>query len=114
MVSADAVLGVWECGLTIVRANAERATKTRTATVMDWGYAPGAEWQMDALLRGACARLASAGVDDLAIFTSPPSRGRDLLAGLARSVERFRVNTTWGARPTVDATHGIYVDPIYF
>ena len=100
-------------GLSIVRTSAQGTTKTRTATVMDWGFAPGNESQMEALLRGACTKLAFAGVDDLVIFSSPPSRGRGLLAGLARIVEPFRVFTA-GVEPTADATSGVYVNPTYF
>lgn len=113
VLSEHAMLGVWDSGLRIVRKTASSTTAARTATALDWGYEPGAEDEMQALVRSACASLASLGVDDLLIFTSPPSRGRNPLAGLARAIEPFRVSTL-GVPPCADATAGIYVDPIYF
>jgi GNAT superfamily N-acetyltransferase len=111
--SKRAVLGVWDSGLRIVRVAASGTTTTRTASVLDWGFAPGAEAEMEALLRSACSTLATAGVDDLTIFTSPPSRGRSLLADLARAVRICRVSTA-GIRPRSPETTGTYVDPVYF
>ena len=113
MLSDRAVLGIWDNGLRIVRTSAFSTRAARTATVLDWGFEPGAEAELEALLRGACAALAAHGVDDLAIFSSPPSPGHDLLVGLARSVERFRV-ATGGIMPSRDATCGVYADPVYF
>jgi hypothetical protein len=113
MLSEGAALGVWDSGLRIVRASADGTKGTRTATVMDWGFEPAAEAQMEALLRGTCARLATEGVDDLVIFSSPASRGRSLLVGHARLIEPFRVFTA-GAKPTRNGTDGTYVDPVYF
>ena len=111
--SKHAVLGTWDSGLRIIRTDASGTTETRTATALDWGFEPGAEDEMGALLRTACATLAGTGVDDLVVFSSPPSPGRDLLVGLARIVERFRVGTG-GRQPTTGTANGIYVDPIYF
>ena len=111
--SKRAVLGVWDSGLRIVRTDASGTTTNRTATVLDWGFEQGADAEMEGLLRGVCATLAARGVDDLVIFSSPPSRGRALLVRLARTVERFRVGTG-GIQPLRDSTNGIYVDPIYF
>jgi hypothetical protein len=113
ILSERAVLGVLDSGLRIVRADDSGSTVTRTATALDWGFAPGAEIEMEALLRAACTNLAAAGVDDLVVFSSPPSRGRDLLAGLARAVEGFRVGTG-GLQPRTASTSGVYVDPVYF
>ncbi|MEO8458066.1 MAG: hypothetical protein ABI559_09660 [Chloroflexota bacterium] len=113
MISENAVLGVWDSRLRIVRAGASGTTETRTATALDWGFTSGAEAEMEALLRAACSSLTERGVDDLVIFSSPPSLGRDLLVRLARTVERFRV-ATGGAQPSSDSTNGIYVDPVYF
>lgn len=113
MLSEQAVLGVWDSGLRIVRVDASGTATTRTATALDWGFAPGADAEMEALLRSACSTLAAAGVDDLTIFTSPPSRGRSLLADLARAVRVCRV-TTAGVWPRAPETTGIHVDPVYF
>lgn len=113
VLSDRALLGVWDSGLRIVRTEASGSTATRTATALDWGFAPGAEDEMEALLRYACATLAAAGVDDLVLFSSPPSPGRDLLVRLARTIEPFRLGTG-GIQPRRDATNGIYVDPVYF
>ena len=113
ILSGCAVLGVWDSGLRMVRKDAGGSVETRTATVLDWGFEPGAEAEMESLIRSACSTLASAGVDDLVTFSSPPSRGRVLLAGLARSVEPFLVRTG-GLMPRDDARNGVYVDPIYF
>ena len=112
MMSEHAVLGVWDSGLRIVRVDASGTSESRTATVLDWGFTAGAEAEMKALLRAACSSLAEAGVDDLVIFSSPPSPGRDILVKLARTVERFFVAT--GPRPSSDSTNGVYVDPVYF
>lgn len=113
MLSERAVLGIWDSGLSIVRMSGSGTRAARTATVLDWGFEPGGEGELEALIRSACAELGALGVDDLAIFSSPPSPGRDLLVGLARSVERFRVGTG-GVMPSRDTTCGVYVDPIYF
>ncbi len=112
-IAERAVLGVWDSGLRIIRSDGAGSTERRSATVLDYGFEPEAEADLEALLRSACSSLQTAGVDDLVIFTSPASRGRDLLARLARSVESFRVQSG-GPMPTRDATRGTYVDPVYF
>ncbi len=111
--SERAVLGVWDSGLRIVRVDSSGTATTRAATVLDWGFAPGAEAELEALLRSACSTLAEAGVDDLTIFTSPPSPGRSLFADLARAVRVCRVSTG-GPRPRAPEITGTYVDPVYF
>jgi len=113
MLTERAVLGVWDGGVRVARTDASGTQSSRTATALDWGFEPGAAAELEALIRSVCASLAAKGTDDLAVFSSPPSPGRDLLVGLAQRVERFRVGTG-GIAPSRDAIDGIHVDPIYF
>jgi GNAT superfamily N-acetyltransferase len=111
-----ALAGVWPAGdsLRVVSETGGVRTESVRGVVLDYGFAPGAEGELESLLRAWCGWIGQRGMDALSIFTSPLSPGVELLRSLARDVETFDM---WGPRvvdPVSTAEHGLYVDPIYF
>lgn len=77
-----AVVGVWPAGnalRSITETNGARKV-TVPAVALDYAFAPGAEAELEALLRAWCASLALRGMDALMIYTSPASPGTERLA----------------------------------
>jgi hypothetical protein len=111
-----AVVGVWPAGVAL-RTVAEIGgvqTVSLPAVVMDYAFAPGAEAELEALLRAWCGALAVKGIDTLILYTSPASPGSALINGLARATGDF---FTWtpGIHPPEDASRrGLYTDAAYF
>ena len=62
---------------------------SRSGVVLDYAFAPGAEAELEALLRAWCGRAGRRGFDTLVIYTSPASPGAALLERLGRATERF-------------------------
>ena len=110
------VVGVWPAGESIKVVINFKGTRieSRRGLVLDYGFMPGAEDELEGVLRAWCARLAESGLDTLAMFTSPASPGSELLCLLASHVEPFNVWTPGIPEPPGSAERGIYVDPIYF
>jgi hypothetical protein len=108
-----AVVGVWPAGMRIVREDRDGREETIRALVLDYGFAPGAEGELIALLRAWCAELADRGMSHASVFTSPGGAGRAALHGLAARVEPFTVNIGLPEPPDVE-TRGVYVDHLYF
>jgi hypothetical protein len=81
---------------------------------MDYAFAPGAEAELEALLRAWCGRLAGEGFDSLVIYSSPASPGADMLARLGGGAERFFMWTPGIAVPDGAEARGLYVDAAYF
>jgi hypothetical protein len=111
-----AVVGVWPAGTglkTISETNGAR-TVTVPAVALDYAFAPGAEAELEALLRAWCAWLAPRGIDTLVIYTSPASVGTARLCGLARSVGAFFTWTPGIRVPPGAEARGLYVDAVYF
>ncbi len=114
--SERTVAGVWPAGESIrviIESNGRRA-ESRRGLVLDYGFLPGAEDELEALLRGWCGWLAGRGLDTLSIFTSALSPGYDRLRGLASEVEAFDFWTPGIAVPPGASERGLYVDQVYF
>lgn len=111
-----AVVGVWPAGDTvrfIIESKANRI-ESRRGLALDWGFAPGAEDEFEALLRAQCGWLANRGLDRLSVFTSEASAGYECVRALASELERYVVISFGISEPPGAATRGLYVDPIYF
>jgi hypothetical protein len=111
-----ALVGVWPAGAALrsVTETSGAQTVTVPAVVMDYAFAPGAEAELEALLRARCGALAAQGIDTLVIYTSPASPGSALITGLGRSIGDF---FTWtpGIHPPANAGDlGLYTDAAYF
>jgi hypothetical protein len=111
-----AVVGVWPAGDTvrfIIESKGSRV-ESRRGLALDWGFLPGAEDEFEALLRAQCGWLASRGLDRLSVFTSEASAGYERVRAMASELERYVVISFGIPEPPGAATHGLYVDPIYF
>jgi hypothetical protein len=111
-----AMVGVWPAGDTIryVIESRGRRTESRRGLVADYGFLPGAEAELESLLRAWCGWLAERGADTLSIFTSEKSPGYAMLCGLAREVESFRTFMPGLPEPPGASERGLYTDAIYF
>ena len=110
------LVGVWPAGnaLRSVTETAGRQTVTVPAVVMDYAFEPGAEAELEALLRAWCGALAPQGIDTLVIYTSPASPGAALINGLARDKFEFFTWTPGIKVPAGAAERGLYTDAAYF
>lgn len=111
-----AVVGVWAFG-NALRAITEVGgvrTVSRSGAVLDYAFEPGAEDELEALLRAWCGRLAAGGFDTLVIYSSPASPGAHRLERLGRDTERFFMWTPGIAVPEGAQNRGLYVDAVYF
>ena len=82
--------------------------------VLDHGCEPGAEAELEALLRVAARRSGSAGMTDLSIFTSTGTRTFGWLPALGAEIEQYELSTPYTPEPSGAADRGLYVDQIYF
>lgn len=85
----------------------------RRAIAADWGVEPGREDDLDRLVRGVCALVAERGTNHLAVFSSPPTPGWDVLSALAASRDDFDLWTPPLA-PLPSTERGTYVDALAF
>ena len=111
-----AVVGVWPAGdaLRVIAQAPNGRTESRRGLVLDYGFLPGAEDQLEALLRAWCATLVGDRIDTLSIFTSEPSPGSARICALGAEIERFNMWTPGIAEGRHSTECGLYVDPIYF
>ena len=111
-----AAVGVWPAGRALRLVTQRRGERgvSEPGVVMDYGFEPGAEAALEALLRAWCGWLADRGMDRLSIFTSPASHGWELITALASEVEAFNMWTPGIDVPPNGGQKGLYVDPIYF
>jgi hypothetical protein len=91
-----------------------RRTVSRRAMVLDYGFMPGAENELESLLRAWCAELAALTIDTLSIFTSAPSAGSARISSLGYEVESFNMWSPGIAEGRDALQNGLYVDAIYF
>jgi hypothetical protein len=72
-----AVVGVWPAGdsLKVVTESKHDRTESRRGLVLDYGFLPGAEDELEALLRAWCTRLTEEKIDTLSMFN--PNLQRD-------------------------------------
>jgi hypothetical protein len=110
----DAVVGIWDCGLRIHRDGPDGERVETEAIVLDYGFAPGCDDQLHALLRSAATALTDRGVTNLGIFTSVGSAGREMLMTLPAELDRCVFLWWKPAEPADVAERGLYVDPVYF
>ena len=120
LLSERAVVGVWNAGRIHTRRTlAEDGTVAKEARtvrgiVLDHGCEPGAEAELEALLRVAARRSGSAGMTDLSIFTSTGTRTFGWLPALGAEIEQYELSTPYTPEPSGAADRGLYVDQIYF
>jgi hypothetical protein len=114
--SDGALVGAWAFGnaLRMITEVGGERTVSRSGVVLDYAFAPGAESELEALLRAWCGRLAGEGFDTLVIYSSPASPGAALLAQLGRDTERFFMWTPGIEVPPGAEHRGLYVDAAYF
>ena len=65
-----AALGVWHAGDRHVSAWKGAQREARRALVLDYGFIPGGESELEALLRDTCRRCLEQGIEERALFTS--------------------------------------------
>jgi hypothetical protein len=108
-----AVAGVWPAGLRVVREEDGQRTETVRASVLDHGSLPGAEDELESLLRAWCGWLAERGTSELAIYTSEGSPNYGVCSALASQIDayHFRMGVP---EPEGAAQRGLYVDAVYF
>ena len=111
-----AVVGVWPAGnaMRLVTETPAARTVSVSAVTLDYAFESGGEAEFETLLRAWCGELARAGMDTLAIFTSPGSHGTELLGRLARAVEGYFMWTPGIEVPKDAAARGLYTDAVYF
>jgi len=113
LLEEDALLGIWDEGVTIVTERPAGREVERSALALDYSVRPGREDRLRALIGAACGRLVATGITHLVFFTSPGAALRDTVLGLASRVERFR-RFLRVPEPADTASRGVYVDPVYF
>jgi hypothetical protein len=111
-----AVVGLWPAGesIRLLLRSHGREVASRRGLVLDYGFEPGREGALEALLRAWCAWLTERQLDTLSIFTSESSPGYDSLVRLASKVDAFDLWTPGMAEPTGAGERGLYVDQVYF
>lgn len=114
--TGHAVVGVWPEGewiSTRVISPGGESRESRGAAVLDFGYEPGGEHELLALLGAWCSWLEARGMSSLSLFSSPGARHWSLLNPLGE-LRRFDFWTPAIPAPEPAAGHGVYVDHIYF
>lgn len=113
--SDRAAVGVWPAGesIRLISESGGVQSVSRRGLVLDYGFLPGAEDELEGLLRAWCAWLAERELDTLSIFTSAPSPGCSRIRPLARELEAFDV-FPGAPEPEGAAQRGLYVDHVYF
>ncbi len=116
LITDSALVGVWPAGAALrsVTETSGVRTVTMPAVVMDYAFAPGAETELEALLRAWCGTLAPTGIDTLVIYTSPASPGTGLINGLGRATGEFFTWTPGIKVPDGAGQRGLYTDAAYF
>jgi len=112
-----AVVGVWLQGeriVSILRRFDGTVVERRGAAVLDYGCLPGAEDELEALLRAWAGALAARRFASLSLFTWPGAPLEPLLRALADGVEAFDFWTPQVPVPDDAWERGVYVDPVYF
>ena len=114
--SERAVVGTWAFGnaLRAITESGGQRTVSRSGVVLDYAFEPGAEDELEALLRAWCSRLSAEGFDTLVIYSSPASPGAARLQRLGRDTEKFFMWTPGIAVPEGAESRGLYVDAVYF
>ncbi|HUQ39605.1 MAG TPA: GNAT family N-acetyltransferase [Acidimicrobiales bacterium] len=115
LVGDGAAVGVRSTGQRLVFREAGRTVHDATeGLILDIACAPGAQRELERLLRAAVTRANHAGIEDLSVFTHPASPTRAVLVGLHDDVMAFDMWTPTLEEPPDAAAHGVHVDPVYF
>ncbi len=112
-----AVAGLWfEADWVTVRVRlADGSEKvSRGAALLDHGCAPGAEAELEALMRGWCGDVARRGWDAVTAFSSPRAHAWPVISGLTDDFAAFDFWTPSLPEPEGAAERGLYVDHVYF
>ena len=111
-----AVVGVWPAGQALrnVTETGGSQTVSMPGVVMDYAFTPGAEAELEALLRAWCGALAPTGLDTLVIYTSPASPGSAPINGLGRATGDFFTWTPGIPVPQGAGQRGLYTDAAHF
>lgn len=110
-VTDDAVVGAWDCDLTVRLVAGERVEEQRWATVLDWGTTDPSGASLLRTMVGACESLADDGATHLALFASPSHPLFAALSARAVSVQTFH---HYCSVPEPPGARGVHVDPIWF
>ncbi|MBI5948259.1 MAG: GNAT family N-acetyltransferase [Chloroflexi bacterium] len=116
-IADGAVAGVWPEGESIATRFTDpegNVSVSRTGAVLDFGFLPGAEHELVALLRAWCAWLFERGMTELSLFTSAGTRSWATVSGLGGECRLFDFWTPQLPEPEGAAGRGLYVDHIYF
>ena len=113
-ITEAAVVGAWLCGERRRVEKDRRVREAKRGLVLDFAFDGDAGLvDLEHLLRRVCAEAREAGLDQLSVFSSPPSPGAARIQQLAEEVVAYEF--AFGEpEPTDLATRGAYVDPIYF
>ena len=113
-VSDAAVVGAWLCGECRRIEKDGRARENSRGLVLDFGFdgRVGLD-ELERLLRHTCAAARDAGMDQLSIFSSPPSPGAAHIRELAEDVVSYEFAFGEPEPPDLDE-RGAFVDPFYF
>ena len=113
LIGDGAVLGVWPAHLRVTTERDGEVGRAVRGVALDHGFVPGAEAELERLLRAWCARLVALGHAELAFITGEGSHAQELITGLARHVDpySFRMSVQ---EPEGTRERGLYVDAIYF
>ena len=107
-----AVAGFWDKGATTQAIHSDAATgeetRSRTAVVTDWGWAPGHEGAFAGVLRSLASDARALGRDGLAICEPSPGMLQD--PGLARREVSVSLYTPAMDPPDATSIRGIYAD----
>jgi hypothetical protein len=113
LVGERSALGIWPAGLGVRREAEGMVSNDVRAMVLDYGYEPGAEDELIALIRAACTALRARGTTELSIFSSAPSRAFPALLPIAKRIEPYMVKCAATPGPNLER-RGVYIDQLYF
>ncbi len=110
--TANAALGVWAADWLVTHTVHDRQVVARRAIVLDYGVREGAEDELINLISATCHQLATDGITELSLFTTPGDRVQAGLLDLAKETEPYRLIMPVPDSPDL-SVHGIYVDQVY-
>lgn len=113
LLGESAVVGVWPSGLRVITEDGDERREAVRASVLDFGFLPGAEDELEKLIRSWCSKLVELGTTELSFITSESSPGHALLMSLAFQTDAFDYKMSI-PEPEGAATKGLYIDPVYF
>jgi len=113
LIGDGAVLGVWPAGLKVTTEHDGAVGTAVRGVVLDHGFVPGAEDELERLLRAWCAHLVDLGHTEVTFITSEGSPAHPIVTSLARHIDPFSFRMSV-PEPEGTRERGLYVDAIYF